>query len=327
MVDVSPDLLKAWKDELIQMSKTWTQEVTKGKTYYLDGKKVAASHGACHSWVGAAYRAAGGKYAVYDRVEENAKKNFVVLSCHSKVRSKNVCSVEAHEAIIKWLASDSPFSEYILNRDDEDSLLNGGVILLCGPDGLLQWQAYWVCKVLRYGVEGAKALDVWHALVKGGVNPLLAIYVASHIRSVKGAHFGYTGIEGHSTVFSGYEMQPSAIGGLIVGNLNDKPSGTSTVFKDPADVKISINYAAGVAKVQGFCKPYKKSDGWGGFVTGNGADESELVARVLEWEEELKQQLPEKYLADYGTKKVYLPPKRPEPKMPDSSTVFLEVDL
>src|SRR5690606_33543132 len=116
--------------------------------------------------------------------------------------SAKVCSVEAHEAIILWIASDDcPLSKYILNRDDKESLLNGGVIILCGEEGASVNEALWICKVLRYGVEGGQSLDVWYELVKAGVKPLLAHVVATYVRTIQGATFQYTGMYSHVSAF------------------------------------------------------------------------------------------------------------------------------
>lgn len=328
MVDVSPDLLQKCKDDLVAMSAKFngnSQDVCKGKTVYADGKDagkdVARNHTACHSWIGYAYNTACGIGSDWGKAYKKDARNFLVLSCHSKVRSKNVCSAEASDFLVRWMANDSPFSQFILNRDDTDSLTEGGVVLLCGPDGLNISQAYWVCKVLRFTTEGAKAAETFMTLVQGGVDPMLAVLVASHIRTIKGATFGYTGLHGHSTVFgqdycyrTGDYTTSVDIVGLVSRSLNDKPTSTSTVFSAPKKSKVKAVIDP-TAKIKGFCKPYKKDDGWGGKVEGVGADATELVKRVLAWQEELGIPTIEALIADTP------------PPMPDSNTVYLELDL
>lgn len=326
MVDVSEAALDACKKWLIDQSKKWTGGVCKGATANLDAKPICEGHTACHSWVSAAYRTycfnQSSDYYNWDCKYKAGAKNFLTLTCHSKVRSKTVCSPEACDFLILWMARESPFSQFILNRDDIQSLTEGGAILLCGPDGLTLSQAMWVCKVLRFITEGAKAADTFMTLVKGGVDPLLAVLVASHVRSIKGAVFGYTGVEGHSTVFNGYyAAKKEPILGLLTKTLNPNAANTTQVFKNPDGVKIPPELLNATTKIKGFCKPFKKSDGWGGTIQGDGADATDLVTQVLQWQAELGGLLP-----DYDA--TFPPVLQPDPpSMPDSNTVYLELDL
>ena len=306
MTEISADLLSSWKEELHDLSANWVSGVCKGAAYFLDGSRVTLTHTACHSWVGNAYTNA-------------RKKSFVVLTCHSKKRSKNVCSAEAHSEIAKWMATESPFAFAILNRDDLNSVCNDGLVILCGEDGVTQWQCYWICKVLRYGVEGAQALDVWYALKQGGVNPILALCIATYIRSVNGATFGYTGADGHSAVFPANSYYGDyRFGGMLTATLTENPNSTVSVFKDPPDFSPKLGFAEVSKSVGGFCKPFKKSDGWGGFVTGEGATEQELVKAALEWQAQLMKAMPDHYLSNQ---------KVVAPKTPDNSTVYLDFDM
>lgn len=301
------EVLSKCKEILVEESATWKEKVTRGYTLSLDGKEIAGrGYSACHAWVHHTYAErcfenSGARYGSYAQAYKEKYENFLTLTCHSKVRSKGICSVEAHEAIILWMASDEcPFHQFVLNRDDEESLLNGGLIILCGPDGATLAQTMWMCKVLRYGVEASNALDTWLVLKKGGVNPLLALYVASQIRTLKGAEFGYTGFETHSTVFSDYGFNPK---GLLTGEAHPQATSTAEVFGATTEAKAST-------VVKGFCAPYKKSDGWGGYVTGSGATADDLVKKVLEWQQSLEESFK---------------PKRN--KAPSKDAVFLELDL
>lgn len=315
MVDVSDKVLTDAKKRLKDMNAKWTSGVCYGTCLDLDGKEMITPHTACHSWVGYAYAKVrdprGSIYSPsWSTTYPKDAKPFLVLSCHSKKRSKSVCSEEAMDAIILWMARESPFSEFVLNRDDQNSLLNGGVILLCGPGALTQAQSMWICKVLRYSTEGAKALDTWLTLYKGGVNPLLAVLVCSYVRTIKGATFGYTGTEGHSAVFGAYGGEPD-VASLLEGKINPNATQTADVFRNDTKSKNGKigKQAAPSVVIKGFCKPYEKDDGWGGKVKGEGADGPEFVKRVLEWQRDNE------------------PEAATPPPMPTESTVYLELDL
>jgi hypothetical protein len=316
MTDVSDKVLAAAKKKLIEINEEWDSGVCSGTCLDLDGEEFVTPHTACHSWIGYAYtkvrRSKDERWSTTSWTTTYPKdaKPFLVLSCHSKKHSKSVCSEEAMDAIILWMARESPFSEFVLNRDDDDSLLNGGVILLCGPGALTQAQAMWICKVLRYSTEGAKALDTWLALYKGGVNPLLAVLVCSYVRTIKGATFGFTGVEGHSTVFDAYGGGEPDVASLLEGTINPAATDTASVFR--TDVKAKGGkigkQATPSVVIKGFCKPYQKDDGWGGKIIGEGADGPEFVRRVLEWQHEVEG--------------VTTPPTPPS-----KDTVFLDLDL
>lgn len=307
---VSTQVLVDAKKKLKNMNEEWDSGICWGTCLDLKGKEVVTPHVNCHSWVGYAYTGVCHSYAWSTDYPKDAKQ-FLVLSCHSKKRSKSVCSEEAMDAIILWMARESPFSEFVLNRDDDDSLLNGGIILLCGPGALTQAQSMWICKVLRYSTEGAKALDTWLTLYKGGVNPLLAVLVCSYVRTIKGATFGFTDQNGHSSVFSGYGVGEPDVPSLLEGKINPKATCTADVFHNTKAKNAKIGEPSPSVVIKGFCKPYQKDDGWGGKVIGEGADGSEFVKSVLEWQHEIE-----------GVEA-----SPPPPPLPTSSTVYLELDL
>lgn len=321
MVDVSEEMLNKAKARLKTLSDAWVAGVCQGDTLDLTtGNAVIASHTACHAWVTQAYgkkcwNSDGAYY--YDPWNKKYSANaedFLVLSCHTKVRSKNVCSGEATDFLVRWMANESPFKEFILNRDDDASLTEGGVVLLCGPNGLTLSQCMWVCKVLRLITEGAQGADAFMTLVKGGVDGMLAVYISQYVRTLKGAVFGYTGLYGHMTVLS----HETSVVGMMQRNLNPKATCTSNVFT-AITKSIPATFDADKqprTKIEGFCKPFKKPDGWGGFTTGVGADEAAFIAHALEWQAQLSVCLP-------GAK----PVEEVVCQMPDSNTIFLAVDL
>lgn len=283
-VSVDSVVLDKAKKRLKKLTDEWNSGVCHGVCWDMSGDEYALPyHNACHSWVGYAYEKIRGSDSIYHNTwyTEYPEKTepFLALSCHKRFSTAKV-SQEAVDAIILWMARESPFSEFILNKDDEKSLLEGGVILLCGPGGLTRAQSMWVCKVLRYANEGGQSLDVWLTLCKAGVNPLLALFVASHSRAIIGATFGHTGVDGHSSVFvtGTYDISAEE---LLEGKVYHSAENTYEVFKNS-----EVRGFKASGKVREFFKPIQKDDGWGGKVSGEAASIDTVVSRVLEWQKE-----------------------------------------
>ena len=177
-----------------------------------------------------------------------------------------------------------------------------GAIILCGPDGASPAQAMWMCKILRYCTEGSTSIDTWYTLYKAGVNPLLATLVCTHITCLKGAEFRDSKVCDHVAVFSRDADKVNLVD-LTQGVNNPKAIATSSLFA--VNAKGLVNP---VEKIRDFCRPFKKPDGWGGFVRGNGADKESLIKNVLEWQQEIEKGIE-------------------PPKMSDSSSVYLDLDL
>lgn len=313
MVDVSDTVLKAAKEELHEKTKAWGGGVCQGAVLNLDGSTLCAAHTACHSWVTGAFRKACNIGSTFDftfKSHPEGAKDFLVLTCHKK--EKSAASKEAMDGIILWMARESPFAKYVLNADDTDSLTNDGAIILCGPNGASLAEAMWMCKVLRYSTEGSRSLDTWKTLYDGGVNPMLAVLVCTHIASVNGAMFGYSKVCNHVRVFNYHESADPDIFNLMRGESNPGAKDTSSLFNHGKSKNAGKKVGSVATKVRSFCKPFKKSDGWGGFITGQGADATELVERVLKWQRALEETFE---LA------------QAEPALPDSNTVYLELDL
>ena len=264
MVDVSETVLTAAKKELADKTQAWVGGVCQGACLNLDGSILTTAHTACHSWVTDAYRSAcrGGKVA-------SKVKDFMVLTCHKK--SKSAASKEAMDGIILWMARESPFAKYVLNADDTDSLTNDGAIILCGPNGASLTEAMWMCKVLRYSTEGSRALDTWKTLYDGGVNPMLAVLVCTHVASVKDAVFSASEVCNHVRVFNYLESPDPDIYNLMRGESNPRALDTSSLFihRKTKNKNAGKKVDSVASKVKDFCKPFKKSDGWGGTITGN----------------------------------------------------------
>lgn len=307
MVKVTKEVLDKCKKALIKHSAEWNYGVCEGLVGdILTGSTRDGGNTACHAWVSNAFRAIKeNRYGGWSKPYSEGAKPFLILDCHTQPgRTTISCTRKAADFLILWMARESPFSEYVLNRDDEESLLKGGVILLCGPGGLTHAETVWICKVLRFKTEGLKAADNFMELVKGGVDGMLAIYVASLVRTKSGATFGYTGPEGHSTVID----LGTSVAGFVTRKLNKNASCTAEVF--------GYGRSGSFTKVKDFCKSIRKPDGWGGTTTGEGA--TDLVERVLEWQEK-----------EFGDllKPASVSKSLDSSKSPTGSTVYLEVDM
>lgn len=313
MVNVSKTVLTAAKKELAAKTRAWYSGVCQGVCLNLDGSTLKVAHTACHAWITDAFREACKIGSTFDFAYEaypDDAKDFMVLTCHKK--SKSAASAEAMDAIILWLARESPFAKYVLNADDTDSLTNDGAIILCGPNGASLAEAMWMCKVLRYSTEGSRSLDTWKALYDGGVNPMLAVLVCTHVASVNGATFSASQVCNHVRVFNYCGDEDPDIYNLMRGKSNPHAMDTSSLFNHGETKNAGKKIGPVASKVSGFCKPFKKSDGWGGTITVNGADATGLVERVLKWQRELEE------MFELG---------QAAPAMPDSNTAYLELDL
>jgi hypothetical protein len=309
---VSELVMKQAKEALVEMSSTWRGGgVTMGRAWDLKGEELAGQDfTACHAWLTHTYTSECFSPGYdWNRPYDKKARDFLCLTAHSKVRSKGVCKMKAHEALILWLASpESPVSQFILNSDDKDSLTNGGAIILCGPSGATLSQAMWICKVLRYAVEGSQSIDTWHELHKAGVNPLLALVVATFVRTVTGAKFGFTGPDNHVSVFrTDYNEAsfPYDVKKIMQGVLYADAVDTSEVFGKRLFRGVTL-------PIQDFCAPIQVSDGWGGTTLAAAASKDLFIERVKQWEKELQGD-------GFG--------KPEKPKRPTKDTVYLEVDM
>ena len=309
---IKSEALEKIKEELHKQALSWTAGVTCGATAQLDGT-YSRQGTACHSWVSTSFS------------RGYASDTFFVCTASTTKRSKGVCKPESLEAFKSWLVSDkSPFAKYVVNRDDEESLKDG-FIIICDKGGASFAETLWVCKALRYGVEGAGALDVWKTLYDGGVNPILALAAATYIRTVRGASFGYTGLDYHSCVF-GYRAD-IPVEGIIRGKVDKKATETYRLFSGSKSEK-SISTSIFDDKMSSFCSTRKSSDGWGGFITEKGTQGEEFVKNILAFQKEYEAYVPEKERWNYGE-----PVGQgdevcsPVVTAPTASTVFLDFDV
>jgi hypothetical protein len=273
MLEITESVLQKAKNDLLDLNKKWRTGLCYGSTIYTDGTDFGArAHGACHSW-------ASNGFSNYGNPKN---KDFLVLNCHPNARVRT-CDKESADALALWLARESPYSQYVLNRDDEESLLNGGMILYCsweGKDGLNDPQMLWLCKILRYAVEGSRSVDAWKALYDGGVDPLLAVLIATHHSYFDGASFGYGSVTTHVAVFNRqYDYEDN-----VENILNRK----TTDSKHTYQLFGSTNKEKVGSKIETFSTPVMKDDGWGGKVASAEASRELFVKRALEWEDSLR---------------------------------------
>ncbi len=317
MALVSDKVLKIASKRLIKETAEWGAGVCHGALLDHKGDDLGVRvYTACHAWVSHAFKLVtnpikGDMYGYnWGSDYKPEAKPFLVLTCIKKGSAKE----ESKDRLVRWLAKESPFSEFVLNRDDDESLTKGGLVLLCGPGGLNNAQALWMCKVGRFTTEANKAADVFAELVNGGVDGMLAIYVASYIRGeAPGGGYTFTGLDGHSTVVTGgYGVNANSadVVGMMSRKLNFKPISTMTVFESP-EIKAK-KLGDPVAKIKGFVKGIVKDDGWGGKVQSTEVSPAELVQNVKDWEKDLQ---------------VIVRAEEVPLAMPDSKTVYLDLDL
>ena len=283
---VSEEILDKAKKWLLRQSKTWNTGCTRGQAWSTGGKYLAGEHyDACHAWVQHAHSDLYGTAYTYGdyntKISKNKNEHFLVLTCHSKTRTKSNISPEAHDAFILWLAGPtSPFSKYILNRDDPESLCNGGAVILVGPqsDASLA-EAMWICKVLRYPTENGCSLEVWYGLYQAGVDPILAIAVCGLYSKKENNYYIKDGGNGHCHVFSYYNdgIPVSCI-------LSNKPPETnaSSTFLVLGSKEECKDWAALNKELDLLHKTTTVSDGWGGKQTFKGSSLEDIIKAVLE---------------------------------------------
>ena len=282
MYKISKNLRESATEKLYKAKKEWLRSpqqrngnICWGSILNLDGEEPVRIYSECHRWVTDAFnRICGVSWAYSFKSKE---ERFLTLTCTPKGQKNVSCSDGAIDALILWIARDSPFSKYVVNRKDTDSLLSGGIVLACGHNGLTAAQAMWVCKVIRYAIEADKALDVWFDLYSKGINPLFALAVCTFVKTIKGATFGLSPRDSHSAVF-GDTIDPAD---LFRGEPCGYAMDTSCVFGSRFSVSLKLSLEA-------FCKPAPISDGWGGFTPSRGeVSKQEFYEKILNWENEL----------------------------------------
>lgn len=278
---ISSEIYKKIDDQLREMTKGWSSGVNCGRGYDIaTGEEIGGAfyHNGCHSFINQCFNSMGCKgtkshaaWAV--DFSHPGAKNFVVTSCYKR----RACTKEAADALLLWMAKESPFKDYILNRDDEESLFKGGVMILCGPSGANVAEAMWICKVLRYITESGTSIDVWYDLVEEGIDPIFALFPATFFNK-KDSLYIHKYEETHSSVV--YGISPKDVGNTLVkGAVFRGAERTSEVFGKFTTSGYNTTYSF----FQGWAKSATVSDGWGGTVKKKGLDREGLVTKAREW--------------------------------------------
>lgn len=141
----------------------------------------------------------GGYYAQWvewDKEGEILRNNSVGSGCHgsfgsptchvalflqqqsSSTRPWESKLIEANRAFVSWMCRESPWSVFVLNKDDLDELCNCGAIFDCDASG--PKIAYVFAKTMRYTNEDTWRVPIWYELVSQfGVNPMMALIACS----------------------------------------------------------------------------------------------------------------------------------------------------
>lgn len=290
MVTVSDEVLAIAKEKIKEAHKEYytmySNSICWGRAVLAsNGDEVGAPTWACHSWVTSLYSSlcsGGANWQNFGTPFDKNAENFILLNALPP-DVKRSCEKESLQALVKWLATETPFSKYILNRDDSDgSLSDHGMMMLVGPDGLTLAEVMWVCKVVRYATEGDRSLDVWKYLTDNGVNPLLALYVSSSTAQVRGATFGYKSVYTHSNVFTNFA--PS-IKKLLKFKHNRFAKTTRCLFTDSRSTRTVEDDEKEFFRA--FSKPTEVSDGWGGVVISTGSAPKVFLDNVKKWEKKV----------------------------------------
>lgn len=335
---VSTKVLEKTKKDLISATKNWDKGLCYGFHTDLKGENKRWAVTYCHAWlsdcyftyqlanrwsdkVKDAYR--DPNYTAYDTKKD--AENFLIANCHS--RELATCSKDACDFLIRWVAHESPFSEFILNKDDDDNLVNGGVVVLCGPDGLNYTEAMWMFKVLRFHTEGSQAADTFMELVKAGVDGMLALFVANFYRTVNKNTFNFTGLMAHMTTIRENDADVLA----WVARKTRKDSRESyDLFKFGKQEERPKGYKTlHTAKIKGFSKPVKMDDGWGKQIAIEGSSKENFIKEVLAWQDEIGQHIDIKaaQTVRFSRGMPIEIKDAPPPPMPTASTVYLDLDL
>jgi hypothetical protein len=169
--------------------------------------------------------------------------SYVILACSDKYQGK-------HPEFVKWVCRESPYAYGVLNADNEDEILNHGVVVdseLVGQRGCL-----WLGKALRYCREDTWRPGLWETFVANGLDGLAA-FIGCSMLTEAGRPSGGT----HNSLF--VYRTPKEI-----HDWYKKFSKPAEKADDSDAAQGRMHGAAPSWGELGF-KIEKKSDGWGGF--------------------------------------------------------------
>lgn len=152
---------------------------------------------------------------------------------------------------IKWVANEAPFSNAVLNKDNDKEIVNQGAVIdtsLVGKGGVL-----WLCKAFRYAFEEPDCVRHWYSLRDGGLEDGLQAFIGASIVNKEGLP---RPVRTHCSLFS-YDT-PENIKSFYDKVLTWKNEDSREVSM------INLKYAADNWGSLAF-KEVSVSDGWGGF--------------------------------------------------------------
>lgn len=156
---------------------------------------------------------------------------------------------ETYRDLLLWIARESPYAYAVLNRDNEEEILNKGMVIdlaLCGRGGAL-----WLCKATRACVELKYVGDRFNVLLAEGVPPMWALAGAGIFDS-RGTPVRYCQ---HGGLFC--YGSPEALY-KYVKELGPKNTTSIVAFKNRNDIGEIWCTLNG--------KTERKPDGWGGYI-------------------------------------------------------------
>lgn len=186
--------------------------------------------------------------------------------CHAAVNqcpSQDVVVVNAHKShwqnvnreFLLWATKESPFCHGVVNKDNDDELLNHAAVLdfnLIGKGGTL-----WVCKAVRHFEEDTFKLDFWNRLREQGLDGFQAFVGADILDPTGGARVGNT----HVSLF--HYTKPTQLRKWYdeiknIGKIDTAVAsrGGYLYFDNPAECPVWGSLKGKTEKV---------ADGWGGF--------------------------------------------------------------
>lgn len=168
----------------------------------------------------------------------------------------------------KWVCRESPFAHGIVNKDNEEQILNQGIII--DGDAVGRGGVLWLCKALRYTVEDTFRIKMWQQFIDGGLDGLQAFIGCSILTSTGGVqtlatHCGLFRYDHPNNIYAFYQE-------LLKEKKRDNDDATR-----PAKYSNWSGQDWGTLKF----KKVKKPDGWGGFIEKEEpADPEEFINKL-----------------------------------------------
>jgi hypothetical protein len=171
-------------------------------------------------------------------------KDVIVINAHKASWQKK------HREYLLWCCKEAPFTHGVLNRDNDDELLNHACVMDTRDIG--RGGALWLCKAVRHFTEDAHVINTWEKLREHGLNGLQA-FIGADILNEEGTpkpHTTHTGLYGYTDPAGLRKWYDEIRRKKCIREYNVAESGQYG--------------AARWGSLKG--KKVKKPDGWGGFL-------------------------------------------------------------